>query len=420
MKQKKKILFVAMQMSTHTARWINQISEQDFDVHLFPVNHLPLNTELRNVTVHQPWHIFRPRLFVKNLLRRTNETIKEHHPSVQTKPIYPIRVLRPILPYLNGMKSVSLGESEARAPAVYGPRVLRKLIRELKPDLIHSLEFQHCGYKVLRTKEMMQGDFPPWLATNWGSDIYYYQRFAEHRSQISRMLRNADYYSCECERDIQLAKDLGFSGTVMPVMPNGGGFDIQRMNQLRNFNKPTNRKIIMVKGYEHFAGRALMALEALEMCADDLRDFKIIVFSPSKKIHKRITELQLLGLDINLLHGATHDFMLRLFSRARIYLGVSISDAISTSMLEAMAAGAFPIQTNTSCCYEWIKDNESGFIIPPDDVYVIADRLKTALKDDALINRAFELNWQTVQSRLDHLMLKEETTRFYNSIFSKQ
>lgn len=425
--QKKKILFVAMQMSTHTVRWVNQISDQEWDVHLFPVNYLPAHSELRNVTVHQPWFVVSPRLLLKEILLNPRVIFgslwkleeKLHPNALPVKSIYPIPVLNRMIPYLNGIRRVFLGESDATAPAVYGPKVLARLIRKLKPDLIHSLEFQHCGYNVLRAKEILGNDFPMWLATNWGSDIYYYHQFEKHRSQISRLLRNADYYSCECERDVALAKELGFSGTVMPVMPNTGGLDMALVSRLRDIHQPSRRRIIMVKGYQHFAGRALTALDAVEMCAADLMGFKIVVFSASPEILGRVEELRaFLGLDIVVFNYAPHGAMLRMFSRARIYLGVSVSDAISTSMLEAIALGAFPVQTNTSCCNEWIEDGQNGFEIPVDDVHVIADRLRKAALDDALVDRAAAINWETVRQRLDQSVLKQKAIKFYNAIFA--
>ena len=52
---------------------------------------------------------------------------------------------------------------------------------------------------------------------------------------------------------------------------------------------------------------------------------------------------------------AEHEEIMWNFGQSRIYLGISISDAISTSVLESMAMGCFPIQTNTSCCEEWFE-----------------------------------------------------------------
>jgi glycosyltransferase involved in cell wall biosynthesis len=88
-------------------------------------------------------------------------------------------------------------------------------------------------------------------------------------------------------------------------------------------------------------------------------------------------------------------------------------------MLEAMATGAFPIQTNTSCCDEWIEDGKEGFVIPPDDVGFIADRLAKALLDDALVDSAAVRNWQTVCARLDSNLLKRKAVAFYDEIFDR-
>ncbi|NTV94174.1 MAG: glycosyltransferase family 4 protein [Thiobacillus sp.] len=422
----RKILFVAMQMSQHTVRWIRQIADQGWDLHLFPVNYLPVHHEMPGITVHQPWQTIRPRLFLKTLRSDPWRLLRSSTPPISLRPhgvleraIYPLPILSPFAPYLNGIKRVRLGESEAVAPLAYGPHVLARLIRTLKPDLIHSLEFQHCGYNVLRAKELIGDGFPPWLATNWGSDIYYYRQFENHRRQISRLLGNVDYYSCECVRDIELAQELGLSGRVMPVMPNSGGLDLGVVGPMRQMHQPSRRRLIMVKGYQHFVGLALTALEAVERCAPILHDFNILVFSASPPVVKRVEELRVsLGLNISVLPHSGHDTMLRMFSRARIYLGISLSDAISTSMLEALAMGAFPIQTSTACCDEWIEDGESGFIVPPEAPEIIADRLRRAITDDALVDHAAEINWRTVRERLDQNILKGKAIAFYEEIFA--
>ena len=234
------------------------------------------------------------------------------------------------------------------------------------------------------------------------------------------MLKSADFYSCECHRDIELARELGFAGQVMPVIPNAGGFDLPYVANRRQLRRPSQRKLILVKGYQSFAGRALTALDAVEQCESELQGTMIRVYSASLETKARVSELKTsTRLDIDVLEHASHDAMLRLFGRARVYLGVSISDGISTSMLEAMAMGAFPVQTHTACCSEWFKDGESGFAIPPDDLPVIVDRLRRALNDDALVDRASELNWETVQSRLDQDAIQRVAMGFYETIFAE-
>jgi hypothetical protein len=282
------------------------------------------------------------------------------------------------------------------------------------------MEFQHCGYNVLRARKYYGRGFPPWLATNWGSDIYHFRQYAGHRQQIKRLLRNIDFYSCECHRDIELARELGMTANVLPVMPNSGGFELSTTASLRAEFPTSLRRVIMVKGYQHFAGRALTALSALERCADIVQNYEVVIFAPSPETVKRAEEIRASTLikNITVVPFAPHDEMLRMHAKARVYLGVSVSDAISTSALEAMAMGAFPIQTDTSCIEEWFEHGKGGYLIPPDDVELIAERLRSALTDDQLVEQAAEINWQVIQSRLDERHMEKKVWAFYDEIFA--
>jgi glycosyltransferase involved in cell wall biosynthesis len=107
-----------------------------------------------------------------------------------------------------------------------------------------------------------------------------------------------------------------------------------------------------------------------------------------------------------------HEDVLDLFQKSRVYIGVSLSDGISTSLLEAIVSGAFPIQTDTSCANEWITDGKSGIIIPPNAESVL-ESLTLALKDDELVNKAAILNLHTARQRLDNSAIKAKVSGFY-------
>ena len=64
-----KILFVAMVESVHTARWINQIADQGWDIHLFPAYPAMPSAELRNVTIYG-LTLFRPQTLHANIRYR--------------------------------------------------------------------------------------------------------------------------------------------------------------------------------------------------------------------------------------------------------------------------------------------------------------------------------------------------------------
>ncbi len=297
---------------------------------------------------------------------------------------------------------------------MYGPEVLAALIDQLQPHLIHSMEFQHASYLVLAAKDLVRGPMPRWLATNWGSDIYHFGKSPEHARQIRRLCKAIDLYSCECHRDLRLGREFGYRGPDLPVIPNSGGINIDRTTSLRGHQPPSKRKLIMVKGYDHFAGRAMTSLAVLERFTTELRDYTIVMFSVGARPRVRALELAASGtLDIKVVDWATHDEILHYFGQARLYLGISASDAISTSVLEAMVMGAFPVQTDTSCCTEWFIPDVSGFAVPVDDFEVICDRFQRALTDDALVDEAAPTNFEIIESRLAIQNFMPKMSAFY-------
>jgi len=431
----RRILFVAMQHSIHVARWIELAAKTGMELHLFCVDQGEPNPDLQGVTLHMPRAVshsaprrFGPRALLARVLEAASKRFGAGGQSGQGAPGNAIR--NPGLRMIefqpetasgggvpDNVGSVEIG-ADRRAPALHGPEVLNALIDRLQPDLIHSMEFQLCGYLTLSARERATGRFPGWLATNWGSDIFLFGRQPEHAVRIRALLAAADLYSCECRRDIELARQFGFVGPELPVLPNSGGFDIAKIARLRSSSPPSARKLIMVKGYQHFAGRAMTSLRVLESFANKLKGFEVVVYSCSAEPRARALELKDQGvLDIRVIDWATHDEVLEHFGRARMYMGISLSDAISTSVLEAMAMGAFPIQTNTSCCDEWFVDGETGFIVDPGDFEAICDRFERALTDDALVDRAATINLQTIESRLDNRLLQPRVSEFYGKAF---
>jgi glycosyltransferase involved in cell wall biosynthesis len=305
----------------------------------------------------------------------------------------------------------------------YRAAQLARLIDKLRPDLIHSLEIQHAGYMTLEAAQMVRKPFPKWWVSNWGSDIYLFGRLDSHKDRIRSVMSRCDYYSCECERDIELAKEFGFKGKVMPVIPNAGGIDLEKAKKLRSPGKTSQRKVIALKGYQNWSGRSLVGLRALELCADLLRHYELVVYSaqPENSGVDLATELLAAKTGIRakvLPQNTPHDEILKLHGRSRISVGLSISDGISTSFLEALAMGSFPIQSDTSCANEWVECGKSGFLVPPEDPVEIAKQIRIALTDDKLVDQAAEINWKTVEERLDDKIVSEKARQMYREILA--
>ncbi|MEE9614561.1 MAG: glycosyltransferase, partial [Thermodesulfobacteriota bacterium] len=233
------------------------------------------------------------------------------------------------------------------------------------------------------------------------------------------LLNECDYYSCECLRDVKLARSFGFKGEILPVFPNTGGFDLKKVSALKQPGPTSRRRLIMLKGYHGWAYRALVGLRALERCADLLKGYTLAIYLGFTKEVLIAAELfsRSTGVPVEMIPRISHEEILRYHGRARTSIGVNISDSISTSFLEALVMGSFPIQTHTGCANEWIEDGRTGILVPPEDPDVIEQAIRRALTDDELVDRAAEENWKTTVERLDQSKIKPKAVDFYGRIF---
>jgi glycosyltransferase involved in cell wall biosynthesis len=381
----KKILIVAMANSIHTARWLNQLADSNFEIFLYSSNgyvipHADINARIHLLNFNK--HLF--------FLRKLKLTI----------------LLRIICKFIRVYENFFLDRH---------PEQLASLIDKISPNLIHSLEFQSAAYLVMDSKKIIKGKFPNWWATCWGSDINHFKQFKNHKDKIKKVLGQCDYYSCECDRDYDLASELGLKGKFLGLVPSGGGFYLSQLEPSR-LKKPSDRRLIMIKGYQGWSGRALAALSALEKCKDLLSNYEVCIYAASDsviKVAKQIMHKTRIRIRI-VPWGTSHFEILKFHSRSRVSIGIGIADGISTSMLEAMIAGSCPIQSSSACADEWIVKSKNGFIVDPEDIDQIYNALRQGLLDDQFVNSAAEMNWSIAKRRLDYKLIKAKVSGMYN------
>jgi len=339
-----RVAVICMLDSIHSARWLEQFSDEQIDFLLFPSS--------PNRRIH-------PQL----------KALLESNTAANYK----------IVPLAKWF-GLPLWILDKFTDSFFKGSLLSWTIRKHKPDIVHALELQNAGYVSLRALSKHKPEGLRFIATNWGSDIFWFQRFPKHRAKLEALLKLADAYSAECHRDVALARELGFTGEALPVIPNAGGFS--KVSLSMSLLQPDKRKTIALKGYHGWVGRAKVSLEAVRELADELGDYKFVVYSANRSVIKLASQVaKETGLDItaHAKGSLSHQQVLELFAKSKIYVGLSESDGISTSMLEAMAMGAIPVQTSTACCDEWFQD--SGVAVKE----ITVQSVKTAIQQGLVL-----------------------------------
>lgn len=372
----KKVVAVGMFDSVHFARWLEQFQDQDLSFILFPSS---------------PHRRIHPKL---SILLKSNSRA---HFSLAPLSIYfglPLWILD------------KLFDNSARG------LLLRMVISNVKPDFVHALELQNAGYLVLKSFSKSKPENLKIIVTNYGSDIFWFRRFPKHLQKLKSLLALSDIYSAECERDVALARDLGFVGTTMPVRPNAGGFSGELLSAA--LTEVEERKSIAIKGYHGWVGRAHVAIEAISMIASQLREYRVVFYSSNLstvRLAQKLAKQTGLNIEINRKGALSHDQMLNLFGRSSVYVGLSESDGISTSLLEAMAMGAVPVQTSTACCDEWFSE-ETGVAIKNIEAGEVSKGILRALELSKL-GLAAKKNRETIRNKASESFVKEAALLYY-------
>jgi hypothetical protein len=375
-----RLLVVAMCDSVHTAGWLAQFEGMDVEFVLYPS------------TPH----------------RRVHATIREMINKGGDRQVS-IRRSDQLLALPLGVLDLFMG-NRLRA------RRLRHLLVSQHFDAVHLLETQHAGYLFARTVENGER-YTPTALSLWGSDLNWFQHVNAHHPKLRSVLAVVDHMFIECSRDIATARRFGYTGSFSSPMPASGGLSPDVTSEQGRFQAllPSKRKVVVVKGYTGFVGRARTALRVLRKLEGELRGYTIHFYSVSRLLHlelRRVARKGCLNVISHRKKSLTHTEMLQLFGSARISIAISASDGFPGSMREAACVGAFPIESCGSCVTEWSDDGRGVMVVNPDDENEIQAAITRALTDDELVNGAAIIN-RTLVNRVSRAQVAEMAFREY-------
>lgn len=375
-----KILFISMH-SIHAIRWIENLKDTDHELYWFDVLNRGKIETIDTVIQYENWK-----------LRKLPYIKGEYFMKKKISFLY--EIIQPRL-------EVTANEK------------LEKIIHEIKPDVIHSFEMQSCSYSILKTMKKFSNI--KWIYSCWGNDLFYYKNHKNHKVNILNVLKRINYLHTDCIRDYNIASNMGFKGAFLGVIPGGTGYKI---NELKKHIMPfEERKIILVKGYEHLFGRGLNVVKALEQLQFETQEFEIIVFGAHNKIFEYITINKLPFIVYNKSELKQNE-LLELMGKAKIYIGNSISDGMPNTLLESMTMGAFPIQSNPgNVTEEIIKNNINGLLIEnPEDINEIKKIIQLAILNPEMCKNASNLNFHFSKENLDYKIIKTKVIQMYETI----
>lgn len=373
----KKVLVVGMFDSVHLARWLSQFDNQNLEITVFPSS--------RFRRIHPD---------LESMIQKGEINL---YSSVTKKVL-------PIAGYFDFIRFELLAN---KVKALSRSKALRKYVGKSNIDILHLIELQHAGYLYLET-EIRDGRSFKVISTNYGSDLVYFISNPTHKEKLAKLLQQSDFYSAECRRDYDLAKELGFMGIELPLMPNAGGFSDEILNQ--RISPLRERKIVYVKGYGGKFGLGNISLKVADRLLYKFSDIEVVVVSLTDDLRKVADEIQKRHKNRIKIYGTRdgidHEQVLGILRSSIICIGASQSDGISTTFLEALVSGTVAIQTNTSCANEWTEKGFFAKVVPPfeEDIFNAArqvlentENYESAILDNIVLSKS-SLSFVTLSS----------------------
>jgi hypothetical protein len=216
-----------------------------------------------------------------------------------------------------------------------------------------------------------------------------------------------------------LAQEFGFTRGGLPGIPNAGGLEVD-VDILRSSARH-QRDTISIMGYHGWAGQALLALRAIGASQRLRNEYRIVVFSANLITFIYAHWLRLRykpNISIFMKGALQHDDLLAILRKTLVSVGISRTDGISTSMLEALACGATPIQTESACAAEWFDHLRQGILINLESASVktLKREIETAcaLTSSGLLGPDAEY-LERLRKRLDPHLIMRIARQFYDS-----
>lgn len=272
--------------------------------------------------------------------------------------------------------------------------------RELKridPDVLHAHYVSDYGFLAAVSGRH------PMVVSAWGSDLLVDPKLSVITRQLVRwVLARADLVTYNADRLGEEALAMGTPSHRLLQVVLGVGPEMLDALRTRMVAPEDRGPIILSqRSLERSLYNIDVVIQAMPEVLRRVPTAKLMVGG------KGTLSEQLLGLARTLEVAGAVDFageatwpvgLAERLGKAAVYVSVPSSDGTSVTLLEAMAAGAYPVVSDLPANREWVGP-EGGTVVPVRQVGQLAEAIVSALENPALRKSAAKRNRELIDER---------------------
>lgn len=290
----------------------------------------------------------------------------------------------------------------------------RKLIKKLKPDIVHAHYATSAGLTALVC------GFHPAVVTVHGSDLTTGIKSVIWRPLLKRIFRFADCVNVVSEQLSDMVLSLGIDRDKIETFTLGidtGKFSYTRKAKI---DKSRPLKMVCTRRLEKVFDHGTI-LQALAMLREKGVGFEMTFFGDGSLLGWMKQQVKELGLDnrVNFAGRIPNDKLPELLGRHDVYLSASLWDGASLSLQEAMATGLFPIVSDIKANSAWLQNGVDGILHKVGDAGDLANCILRLLDEPEIAERALSENRSKVVEKADRDKNMERLELVYECLIRK-
>jgi len=293
---------------------------------------------------------------------------------------------------------------------------IKQLIKKISPDILNIHYITYNGFYGALS------GFHPLVLSAMGSDILVEPSESKlYRMMTSFALRRADLITTPGENLVDPMIQLGADPDKIHLIH--PGVDTEKFNPLKiNSEKELMRSysptVISIRSLRPIYNVETL-IKSVPIVLKQVPEARFIIGGGGEqRIYLRDLAKSLGVIDsINFTGFIPHDQLPGYFNSADIYVSTSLSDGgPSISLMEAMACGLACIVTNVGDTAKWIKNGETGYIIPVKRPDMLAENIISLIKNKKLRQKMGRSNLQLVQQKANYNKEMAKMAEIYDEL----
>ncbi len=290
----------------------------------------------------------------------------------------------------------------------------KRILREVKPDLIHAGPIQTCAFIAILS------GFRPVLTVSWGFDLMddvHKGRMWEFATRYT--LKRSSFFTSDANVTRDRAVAYGMDPDKTNVFP--WGVDLEKFNV--QTLKHTNRESFTLfcnRSWEPRYGVDVLA-RAFVKVAQQKENVGLLLLNDGsqgniiRNILQRGDVLDRVSFGGQVSQNDLPDW----YHMADLYISPSHVDGSSVSLMEALACGIPSLVSDIPANKEWITEGENGWLFRDGNVDDLAGKILAAMNQQEKLPQIGAAGRRSAEKRADWKKNSEALMNIYRSLVKK-